>query len=232
MKNNKALTLMELLIIIPLLIILATGVLVLIRPMSLIQNGNDTARKKDLDDAKKMLEEYYNDTGCYPQPTQVCTEGYNGSPCHICTKNQSPKFSYFTRDICDPKEGSLPYLYQTEKNFVYKVGNVVVACPRWFKIFSVLDSAYNAADDIWGCKEGGCGDVEAGVLGYRYLVTSPGSFDDKIATDNWYCFTDDCVQCTPYENCTLDTNACYQKQLYPTRLACCTDHDPNSPNCL
>jgi len=154
---------MELLIAVSISIVLSVGLIVLIKPLSLIQKGNDILRKKDLDDAKKAFEQYMTDTGCYPQPTQICKEGTNVSSCHICTKGQSPQFSYFTRDICDPKQGSLQYLYQTEK-----IGSVVVPCPKWFKIFSILDSAYNAADDIWGCGKGKC-------YGYNYVVTSPGA---------------------------------------------------------
>jgi len=221
---------MEILITLTILIVLFTGLIVLINPLAIIQSGNDITRKKDLDDAKKMLEQYINDTGCYPQPTQVCMEGNNSSPCHICTKGQSPKFAYFTKDICDPRSGSLNYLYQVNTTFVYKVGNVVGQCPKWFRIFSVLDSVYSAASDVWGCKKGGCG--VSPQYGYSYLVTSPGAPTDDIATTNWYCYTTDCTQCSPYENCMSPENDCHNKMLYPNRSVCCADHDRKSPYCL
>jgi len=228
--KKKAFTLAEILIVVSIITVLSAGVIVLTNPLAIINKGNDTARKKDLDDAKKMLEQYMNDTGCYPQPTQVCLEGTNVSPCHICTKQQTAQFNYFEKDICDPKNGSMQYLYQTETAFVYKVGYVVKSCPTWFKLFSILDSTYNASEDIWGCKAGGCG--VAPSYGYSYLVTSPNAPTDQIASSNWYCYTNDCIQCSPYENCTLPSNDCYGRELYPSRTSCCTQHDPSSPYCL
>lgn len=230
--KQKAFTMMELLIVVAIFIVLFSGMMLLINPLTIINRGNDVARKKDLDDAKKMLEQYINDTGCYPQPTQLCMEGNNAINCHICTKAKSPRFTYFTKDICDPRHGgTIDYLYQTEGAWVNKVGYVVSACPKWFKIFSVLDSKYNAAEDIWGCKKGGCG-VNP-TYGYSYLVTSPGAPTDNVASSNWYCYLGQfnrCVQCSPYENCILPTNDCYGKDLYPIRQNCCTDHSLNPCN--
>lgn len=222
--KHKAFTLMELLIVVSVMAVLFAGLILLINPITIINRGNDVARKKDLDDAKKMLEEYMADTGCYPQPTQICINGSNTSPCNICTKQQSAQFSYFAKDICDPKQGgSLHYLYKTETVLVPGIGYEVTACPKWFYLFSVLDSAYIAADDPWGCKKGGCGVSPS--YGYSYVVTSPGAPTDAIASVNWYCYLsqfDRCVQCTPYENCTSQGNACYGKDLYPVRSSCCS----------
>jgi len=191
--KRTAFTLMELLIVVCILIILSTGVVILINPISIINKGTDTARKKDLDDAKKMLEQYMNDTGCYPKPTQVCIDGNNTSgTCHICTKEQSPSFSYFTKDICDPRHGIADYLYQTETIPGYKppggvwIPPAVSACPKWFRIYSVLDSVYSAAEDIWGCKKGGCG--VSPYYGYSYLVTSPGAPSETIFAGDWGCY--------------------------------------------
>lgn len=223
--NKKAFSLLEMLVTVAVIAALAFGVLVLINPMSIIYRGNDTTRKKNLDDARKMLEEYIADTGCYPQPTQVCKEGNNLNNCHICTKQQPGQFSYFTRDICDPKSTQLSYMYQVEKN-----GAAPAACPKWFRIFSVLESAYNPDEDVWGCKKGGCGVFPQ--YGYSYLVTSPGAPTDQIASSNWYCYTTDCIQCTPYENCISPSNDCYGKELYPLRQTCCNAHNPSSPFCL
>jgi len=218
---------MELLIVVSLLAVLATSAIVLINPISIINRGNDTARRKDLDDAKKMLEQYMTDTGCYPQPTQVCMNGTNTTPCTICTKKQATKFSYFTKDICDPKSASAQYLYQTQKS-----GALVSACPTWFRIYSVLESAYNAQEDMWGCKTGGCGDVSTSRYGYSYLVGSPGAPNDTVSTSNWFCFTNnDCDNCTPYESCIAISSPCYEKSLYANKDTCCIEHNPRSQNC-
>ena len=113
--KHKAFTMMELLVVVCIFTVLSVGLVLLINPLSVINKGNDITRKKDLDNAKKMLEQYMNDTGCYPKPTQVCADGGTSSTCHICTKDQSPSFSYFTKDICDPRHGGgVDYLYETK----------------------------------------------------------------------------------------------------------------------
>jgi len=232
--NKKSSTLIEILITLTVAVALFTGLLVLINPMSYIHKGNDVARKKDLDEARKNLEQYINDTGCYPLPTQVCWDGSNTTPCHICTKKQANKFSYFTKDICDPKSGSYDYLYQTDSTFVLigKVGYYMAnACPKWFRIYSVLDSPYNAAEDTWGCGNGGCG--IAPLYGYSYLVTSSGASTDQINSNLWYCFTNnDCTNCGNRDSCMSPSNECYGLTLYPRKDLCCKAHDPKSPYCL
>ena len=69
--KKKAFTLVEILITVMVATILFTGLMVLLNPISLVQKGDNITRKKDLDDAKKALEQYMDDTGCYPQPTQI-----------------------------------------------------------------------------------------------------------------------------------------------------------------
>ncbi len=222
---KKAFTLMELLIVVSVLTVMFIGLIAAINPMAMINRAYDGARKKDLDDAKKMLEQYMADTGCYPQPTQVCIEGNNNSDCSLCTKKQSTKFSYFTKDLCDPKTPSTEYMYQPETVLNPGIGYEVPSCPLWFRIYSVLDSAYNAQEDVWGCKKGGCGVSPS--YGYSYLVTSPGAPLDNIVSNNWYCYLSQfnrCAQCTPYENCTTLGNACYGKTLYPIRSTCCSEN--------
>lgn len=235
--KNKAFTLAEVLVTLTVLVVLFAGLIVLINPAAILQRGFDITRKKDLDDAKKMMEEYMADTGCYPQPTQVCTEGNNNGNCHICTRGQSPKFSYFSKDICDPKHGASPdYLYQPESVFVGKVGVIlahtaVTSCPKWFRLLSVIDSPYNKADDLWNCGKGGCG--AAPQYGYSYVVTSPGAPIDNVSSPSWFCYLrngefgqskNDCVNCTPYDNCTAKDNPCFGRKDYPLRQTCCTEN--------
>ena len=235
--KNKAFSLMELLIVVTILSIVIVGVISYLNPVTIIQRGNDTARKKSLDDAKKILEEYMADTGCYPQPTQVCADSDGASvTCHICTKNQGTKFSYFTKDICDPNNTTFGFLYQPEtvvrpKDYVNNIpaGFNVASCPKWFRIYSVLDSPYNAAEDIWGCKKGGCG--VAPNYGYSYLITSPGAPTEGVMTNNWYChksIDNKCRMCAPYENCISPSYPCYGETLYPSCRSCCEDGHPES----
>ena len=224
--DRKAFSLLEMLVTVAVIAALAIGVLILINPLSIINRGNDASRKKNLDDAKKALEEYMADTGCYPQPTQICTEGTNINNCHICTKQKADQFSYFKKDMCDPKAEQLPYMYRVEK-----YGGAPAVCPKWFHIYSVLESAYNAAEDLWGCKKGGCGVPPQ--YGYSYLVTSPGAPVDNMTATNWFCFVqNDCTNCGVYENCSSPSNECYEQLLYPSKTLCCNSNDPNSPYCI
>lgn len=244
MKHNfmekKAFTLVEILITVTVITVLFAGVIALINPVRIIEKGNNTARKKDLDDAKKMLEEYMTDTGCYPQPTQICTEGTNTNGCHICTRGQSAPFSYFAKDICDPRHGGAPdYQYEIEtvlqpKDVAHGIpvsSWIPATCPKWFRIYSILDGPYNADEDIWGCKKNGCG--ISPLRGYGYMVMSPGAPSTGYATSNWYCYANgDCTQCTPYENCITPGGECYGQELYAARTTCCALHDRSSPYCL
>lgn len=236
-NNKRSFTLLEILVVFTIFTMLSVVIIFVIKPISIVNRAIDIGRKRDLDDAKKILEQYLSDTGCYPQPTQICMEGTNTSPCHICTKAQHPFFSYFTRELCDPRHGTSDYLYQTDTYLIPKVGYFTSSCPKWFHIFTVLDSvsinddSYDPAQDIWGCKKGGCG-VNP-LYGYDYLVTSPGGPSDSVATSNWYCYLSQygrCVQCTPYENCVSSGNDCYGKMLYPMRQTCCTANRLSSCN--
>ncbi|PIP14675.1 hypothetical protein COX47_03920 [Candidatus Roizmanbacteria bacterium CG23_combo_of_CG06-09_8_20_14_all_35_49] len=65
-------TLMELLIVIAIIAILATIAIVLLNPMQQISKAQDGRRKNDLATFQKVLEDYYNDKGCYPRPNEVC----------------------------------------------------------------------------------------------------------------------------------------------------------------
>jgi len=225
--KHKGFTLLELLITFSLVTLLAVAVIIFINPISLINRANDTLRKKDLDDAKKILEQYLTDTGCYPLPTQICAQNTSKGNCNFCANGTSPQFSYFTKNICDPKHGTSDYLYEVSSKSIKGVTSVAT-CPQWFRIFSVLDSSYDYATDIWKCGEGGCGISPS--YGYDYLVTSPG-ISVTSSTLDWYCYTDDCVNCGTLDNCITTENDCSRKTLYATKNICCTQHDPLSSFC-
>jgi len=228
--KHKGFTLLELLIIIALFAVLSVVAIVLLNPMSLVKRATDVTRKKELDDAKKMLEQYMSDTGCYPKPTQICAQNAPGGSCNFCANGKTTQFSYFTKDVCDPRHGISDYLYETEITEVPKSSPIAASCPKWFRIYSVLDSAYDEATDVWNCSEGGCG--IAPNYGYDYLVTSPGAPTTTISTNDWYCYTTDCTNCYSFENCHTVGNDCVGKVLYPSKQSCCAQHNPNSPNCL
>jgi general secretion pathway protein G len=64
--NQLGFTLVELLIVIALIAILATGVLALINPVGEMQKALDAKRKSDLAQLQRTLELYYHDYGQYP----------------------------------------------------------------------------------------------------------------------------------------------------------------------
>ncbi|MBI4096643.1 MAG: type II secretion system protein [Candidatus Levybacteria bacterium] len=64
--KTRGFTLVELLIAMAIISILATGLIVIINPITQIQKANDARRKGDLAQIQKALETYYQDNRKYP----------------------------------------------------------------------------------------------------------------------------------------------------------------------
>src|SRR5574340_1311498 len=143
--GKKAFTLLELTIVIALIAILAVILILLLNPWQQIGRGNDAKRKHDLDVLKKVLEDYYNDKGCYPLAAQLCydippgpTEVRKGIgagatlysyTCHICNTDDPnrPNFSPYLSPLpCDPEH--------PQKEYLYEVDPTNGSCPRWYNI--------------------------------------------------------------------------------------------------
>ena len=91
---EKSFTLMEIMIVVTLIVIVATALLVGLKPLTQIYKGQDSRRKSELAALQKVLEDFYNDKQCYPKPNEVCYNDTGGTTCNICGRHAlSPQFS-------------------------------------------------------------------------------------------------------------------------------------------
>jgi four helix bundle suffix protein len=227
-KSPKGFTLMELLIIIALIAILATALLILFNPKRQIEKAWDTKRKNDLNTLRKVLEDYYNDKGCYPTGNIICyntpkenRKGFGsgatlvGYSCNICgTKPTSPDFSpYLSVLPCDPQHPIKDYLYQYDPS----------SCPQWFRIYSMFSIRDDSDSKFLGCPYGGCG------LAYPPAPTPPYGYDYGVSntvleSSNVYnCLdkTNVCNVCNTYDQCLADPGCPDKNKIYGSRGWCC-----------
>ena len=218
-KLLRGFTLMELLIIIPLIALLAAAVLVFFNPKRMIEKSWDGKRKHELSELKKVLEDWYNDKHCYPKPSEICYDSVGpNNTCHICG-SQSPirDFSpYLSRLPCDPQ--------YPNKNYLYQVNDT--NCPTWYRIYADLSlSDYKNNDpstEELGCYSQSCG--PAPNYGYDYGVTS-GNIDLEISSSFAYCANSGCNACGTYKDCLniWQTNPnlfCHQKKIITPASYC------------
>ena len=223
MKKDSGFTLQEILIVVTIITLLFAFLITLLDPLKQLAKARDAKRKSDLAVLKKICEEYYNDHRCYPKPNEICypsTEiGYNpqvDNRCYICGENKSLPINFnnlipYIKNLpCDPQ-------YPTHK-YLYEVDNP--KCPKWFRIYSKLNSAWNREDDIGNCGKGGCG--PAPNFGYDYGASSPNINLNK--TPHFYCYTitHTCDNCGGLQG---DYHWCYDNpnclETYPSRKECC-----------
>lgn len=249
---KKAFTLLELLIVISVVGILAATVLILINPWNQIAKAKDARRKKEIDLIHKAIEDWFNDKGCYPKPSEicydtpvnVCTAGSGGfglrqfssQICHICgNEATSPSFSpYLPKLPCDPEHKQKDYLYEVQSKTGINCnlgGDITSACPSWAKFYTSLSSNYDFDSDKIGCSQGGCG-LSAGQLqvtvtpypyGYSYGDTTGNVTLNSTAY--WYCYNPNkkCFACgSTYLACTNPLSGC--QTIYSSIQACQFDH--------
>jgi len=234
---KKGFTLMELLVVVALLILIAIVVLVALNPWAQIAKSQDSKRKAELTQLNKVLEDWYNDKGCYPRPDQICygeiTNVCNANrvktqTCYICgNESTSPSFSpYLSRLPCDPQHGTKKYFYQTEASEANLLCSTLPKdaqknCPSWYRIYSDFSAVEDKESANLGCYSGGCG--VAPVYGYDYGVSSPNK---SLEVSNKYTFDagdGTCQTCGTYE-CCHDTGCAPNaigRPLYGSCQSCC-----------
>ena len=131
-SKNKGFTLVE-----NLVILVIIGFLILfsfLSAPSILARARDAVRKNNIDRVAKAVEEYYEDTNCYPTALPVC-----GNP----LIEEEPKL--LANIPCDPKTKT-SYVYVSEGG----------SCPSWFQLYGNLEYTQDSIIDRLGCRNG-CG---------------------------------------------------------------------------
>lgn len=108
-NTERGLTLMELIIVMAIIAIIATGLYVNL--ISSVQRGRDSKRKQDLTAIAKALELYYNDNNAYPQVPLP----YDDSLTHPANIDNI----YMTKIPNDPQAPEKNYCYWSDGSFNY-----------------------------------------------------------------------------------------------------------------
>lgn len=185
-KTHSGFTLAEVLIVITIIVIISTGVLIGINPISQIFRGYDAVRKSDLSRLKTSFEAYYTDHDCYP--TADILKQCGGA-------NLQP---YLESIPCDPQDHQTPYslkmvpegaacpqsfaVYGTINSPTDPIAKKIPSCPGTMAVsspnMSYLDviqgcSGIDNCRTLYGCKSGQCV-----AVGYDELPNcSPGYCD-------------------------------------------------------
>ena len=242
---------MELLIVIAIIAILGILLLISLNPLQQICKANDAKRKHDLAVLNKVFEDYYNDKGCYPKPSDVCYDlpplnvcstqscgshcGIVSQICHICGNDpNSPFFQpYLTKLPCDPEHATKKYTYEVESKSgmaCRDAGDATSSCPSWYRVYSQLCNRENQDSGTLGCKGGGCG-LAPNALPVPGLSPYPYGFDYGISSPNKRINFSQSFSClTIAENrcntCGLSYQECTNPSrgcgtIYPSYNSCC-----------
>lgn len=177
--SKKGFTLMEILIVVAIVALIGTLVIVFLNPLAQLEKAYDTKRKKDLNLLRKAIEEWYNDKGCYPKPSEICyipppaenvcedTLGISkiiSQMCYICgNEEDSPSFSpYLGKLPCDPLHPKYKYVYEVEahpeeEDVCGFSGDTTHVCASWYKVYSSLFDREDKDSYALGCIGQGCG---------------------------------------------------------------------------
>lgn len=116
-KYYLGFTLVELMIVLAIIAILVSLVVAFLTGQ--LFKGNDAKRKGDLDRIKVAVEEYEKDHDCYPLPQLV-----------TCKPTGTGLQPYLNKIPCDPI---------TKASYYYEYDDSSV-CPKWFRIYTVLQN--------------------------------------------------------------------------------------------
>lgn len=149
LKRNKKIngfTLIEVMIVVAIILILLLIGIWAYRLQLL--KGRDARRKANLAEWQRMLEDYINDSVCYPEGV-------------VCGSTTGKSFEGYLSEIpCDPLDNT-NYNYM----YTYVVGP---GCNKWYKIYTKLENENDPIIGQMDC-EGGCGPSD----NYNYWIGSP-----------------------------------------------------------
>ena len=249
MKKNRGLTFLELIIAIAIIGAITTLVVLAINPTKQLQKARDSKRKSDLAVLKRVLEDWYNDKGCYPRAFNMCYGYESGSPatlklnedpliqfplthkmkavskCYMCgTEDSSPSLSPYLSELpCSPNHSIAKY---NTTDYVYEVLGAEVTCPQQYKIYTGLENVLDPVISTLGCIAKSCGPEPA--YGYNYGVTSPQSTLNQ-ATTLYCCFVNPGVCNVCGQNTTeCSASGVCLSIIYSTAQECC---DANLGGC-
>lgn len=205
-KFARSFTLVEILVVLTL--ISAVSVYSFQQIPVQLQKARDAVRKNQINLIKKGIEEYYQDSGCYPETIPSC-------------KNALVLGDLVINDSlpCDP-ETKLSYTYVPE----------VSDCPKWFQIYGNLEYTQDKIIDKIGCRDG-CGpncQFNYGAASTNqnlnpFCSQSQGSNQsDPVPTSTPAPVNNDQYVCSPNGSCEIYMNP---------ELSGCPDIYLNDPTC-
>jgi prepilin-type N-terminal cleavage/methylation domain-containing protein len=214
-KKNQGFTLTEIMIAFTIIaMLLVASYFVFFKQIFKAQDGK---RKADLHDLTNILEDFYNDTGCYPRPTEICYDAADDSdiPCHICGSEADPLPNF--RLPCNPDHPDKKYLYDVEDS----------ECPQWYRVYTELSTPDNSGP----CPYGSCG--AEGSFGYDYGVSSPNTNLEVSGELIGYepAGRGTCSNCGSVEDCERQLNRGNISEIYGSEQECCDSH-PDADGCV
>jgi len=168
---ERGLTLIELLISLTTIAILVS--VIFFSAFEQVAKGRDAQRKAELAKLQKTLEDYYNDSNCYPDDLT-----FGASSGHELE-------GYLTTIYADPlNNSSFNYLYTYD---------TTDSCHQWYKIYSRLEKEADVIIEDVGCGSG-CGPDDD----YNYWVSSPNiSSAERRENEYWIAPEDGSPTSTP-----------------------------------
>jgi type II secretion system protein G len=174
LNPTRGFTLVEIIVVIAIVAVLATGLIVGINPRAQQDKARDATRFSDISEIRKSLNLYYSDKNCYPGMTSVFqTALENGS------QWKEGETVYMQKVPKDP--AGLEYVYVTDDS----------VCPQWSVVFAKLSQLTTVTtacplatqsncvppgfDNTWTCVASGntnCAALLTSTLG-DVLISSP-----------------------------------------------------------
>lgn len=168
---QRGLTLVELLVVIGVIGVLATGLIIGINPQTQLAKARDARRKSDLANIQKALELFYNDNNRYPDPSVPAEWPAPGSPWGV----------YMQTRPGDPSAGRL-YRYERENvggtGQAYQLYAGLERCTSSASCFDPQQcnngsKSSGAPDDVCKNANGSCGPGITCTYGVSSTNTTP-----------------------------------------------------------